>query len=286
MITQAVDLGKFLCDRGSSELAVIVPALNSERTLGTLLESIERSTVKPSRVVVVDGGSVDRTTRIAQRWNCDVISSDEHPLSRTEARNLAASRVKEPLLLFLDSDMEIRREVIGECVTLLTTEWDAVVLREDSSGTGLLGTVRNWERGVLQRDLALTFARAVRRGVFEAVGGFDTRYIGLEDLDLQAKLLERGYRVGIGRHTIIHHEEQLGIIEYIKKRGRYAQSIPLYRRNHPQVARSTLSVSRRIWLYGRAVTSVSDVPLFASAVTLKAAEFIAGSLSAFSARRP
>jgi glycosyltransferase involved in cell wall biosynthesis len=48
-------------------VSLVVPIRNEEGTLATLIESIGRQTRAPDEVVLVDGGSADRTVALAPR---------------------------------------------------------------------------------------------------------------------------------------------------------------------------------------------------------------------------
>lgn len=47
---------------------VVIPARNEENFLEETLKSIKRQTIPPSKVIVVDDGSIDDTFEIAQRY--------------------------------------------------------------------------------------------------------------------------------------------------------------------------------------------------------------------------
>ncbi len=51
-----------------SEIAVIVPVRNEEKTILPLLESFERLTLLPKELVLVDGGSMDKTIECITRY--------------------------------------------------------------------------------------------------------------------------------------------------------------------------------------------------------------------------
>jgi glycosyltransferase involved in cell wall biosynthesis len=48
-------------------VSVVIPALNEERHLGQLLSDIQRQSLRPNEVIVVDAGSCDATVRIAKQ---------------------------------------------------------------------------------------------------------------------------------------------------------------------------------------------------------------------------
>lgn len=92
------------------ELSIIIPTLNEEESIGTLLKAIKRQTHKSLEVIIADAGSTDRTRQIAKKYGCRVIEGGPPSIGRN--RGAAAARGK--YLLFLDADMLFERDFIAE----------------------------------------------------------------------------------------------------------------------------------------------------------------------------
>lgn len=56
-------------------LTVIICTLNSEKDLSKTLESLMTQTLKPSQIIVADGGSTDQTEKIAREYSSVFLSS-------------------------------------------------------------------------------------------------------------------------------------------------------------------------------------------------------------------
>lgn len=88
-------------------VSVIIPTLNSERTLPFTLESIKKQTLPGSliEIIVVDGGSVDATCEVAKKYGCVIL---ENPMVLPEyAKSVGLAAAKGKFGVFLDSDEEI-----------------------------------------------------------------------------------------------------------------------------------------------------------------------------------
>ena len=85
-------------EKGHS-VSVIIPTLNEEAFVGRLLKRIGESS--PHEIIVADGGSTDRTVKIAHATGARVIST---PRGRALQMNLAASIATGEFLLFLHAD--------------------------------------------------------------------------------------------------------------------------------------------------------------------------------------
>ncbi|HUT80586.1 MAG TPA: glycosyltransferase family A protein [Candidatus Bathyarchaeia archaeon] len=51
------------------KIVVIIPARNEEKHLPVTLKSLLNQTLKPSKIIVIDDGSTDKTTKIAQKFS-------------------------------------------------------------------------------------------------------------------------------------------------------------------------------------------------------------------------
>lgn len=86
------------------KISIIIATFNSEKTLPLVLESIKKQTFPSDKieVLLVDGGSVDRTFKIAKKFNCRVINNP-----RTEpvyGKYLAYLNAGGHLVMYLDHD--------------------------------------------------------------------------------------------------------------------------------------------------------------------------------------
>jgi glycosyltransferase involved in cell wall biosynthesis len=86
-------------------LSVVIPALNEEPHLGQLLSDIQRQSLRPEEVIVVDAGSRDASVRIAEQSPGAVVLHGEPPIAR--GRNLGGFSAKGDLIFFLDADTRL-----------------------------------------------------------------------------------------------------------------------------------------------------------------------------------
>ncbi|MBS7612506.1 glycosyltransferase [Candidatus Bathyarchaeota archaeon] len=85
-------------------ISVVVPTLNSERTLKECLESLRRLKYPEDRreLIVVDGQSEDRTVEIAKDYGARVVIELERKRGSTYNRGLKEARGK--YIAYIDSD--------------------------------------------------------------------------------------------------------------------------------------------------------------------------------------
>ena len=90
-----------------SRVSIIIPARNEEQNLAILLHSLNRQTLKPLEILVVDDHSEDGTAAIAEGEGCVVLRSVDLPESwagKPWACWLGANKARGDILLFLDAD--------------------------------------------------------------------------------------------------------------------------------------------------------------------------------------
>ncbi|MBU0468274.1 MAG: TIGR04283 family arsenosugar biosynthesis glycosyltransferase [Candidatus Omnitrophica bacterium] len=80
-------------------ISVIIPVLNEEDTIEKTLSELDKET--DVEVIVVDGGSTDRTCEIVRKFNCRLIESQAN---RAVQMNIGAKAAKGDNLIFLHSD--------------------------------------------------------------------------------------------------------------------------------------------------------------------------------------
>ena len=199
-----------------AKLSLVIPALNEEIFLPHLLTSLTKQTKQDFEVVVVDGSSRDRTVEAAQAFypklpTLKVVVSERAGLPLQ--RNLGARATNGEWLVFIDADSVLLPYFIEriECFIekqqpVLFTSW----FRPDSetSGDALFTLIANsFVEGSIyfHRPIAPGPLTAVRRDIFEAVGGYDESLTFGEDYDLTRRISERGIALQILRETLYEY---------------------------------------------------------------------------------
>ena len=164
--------------------SVIIPTWNEEETIGDCINSI-RTANQETEILLSDGGSWDKTIRIAKELNCKVISS---PKGRGIQSNVGASCASGSILLFLHGD------------TLLPPDAFEIIDKQFEDQSVQIGTFRisfdhnhwllNFYAWFTQFDFI--FSRfgdqciIVRRRFFDNLGGFP-KWKLFEDVDFLRK---------------------------------------------------------------------------------------------------
>jgi len=85
-------------------ISVIMPTLNSERTIRMSLESVRKQNFDQDliEILVIDGGSTDKTLEIAQEFHCIILKNEKK--QQEYAKHIGIIESKADYLMFLDSD--------------------------------------------------------------------------------------------------------------------------------------------------------------------------------------
>lgn len=177
-------------NRGSgSRVSVIVPALNEEAQLPHTLAHVRLAA--GDELIVVDGGSTDRTVALAQQYTPQVLVS---PPGRAVQMNYGARHATGDILVFLHADTvlppdgldavraALRTGAVGGAFRLVITP-ATLALRLVAWGTNIRSRVGHLPYG----DQALFMPR----DVFEALGGYEPVSF-MEDVRLVQALRHKG----------------------------------------------------------------------------------------------
>lgn len=197
-------------------LTVVIPALDEAGRLPALLDTLERQTLRPDRVVVADAGSTDGTRRIAADRGATVVDGGKP----AAGRNAGARAADTSLILFLDADVELgdgtlaamveefaRRDLAAASAFIEPVEREAHFL--------FACEVVNFYLEVMQyfSPHAPGFCILVRRSVHEAIGGFDEGLALAEDHDY----VERA--AALGRFRMLRSARICTSMRRIQKEG-------------------------------------------------------------------
>jgi rSAM/selenodomain-associated transferase 2 len=97
------------------QISVIVPVLNEEKSIAVTLEAL--LALAPYEIIIVDGGSSDRTRELAARFQVKVISSER---GRARQMNRGARAASGDVLLFLHADTRLPTSALNDISAALS----------------------------------------------------------------------------------------------------------------------------------------------------------------------
>ena len=209
-------------------VSVVVPAYQSAAWIGAALAAIKAQTLRPREVIVVDDGSTDRTSEIAEAAGAVVLRRENGGPSA--ARNAGIAHATSPWVAFCDADDVWEPRMLARHANALARCPQAVLSFTDGDefddGGTLAERVTCSDRayravrkttladGVVLLDAAtlassmyrspfiLTPSAVVSRAALDAVGGFDEGLRVAEDYDLFLRLVASGPVVAIEEQLV------------------------------------------------------------------------------------
>ena len=210
---------------GSPTVSVIVPAYNSAVTIERCVGALRRQrTAIPFEVVVVDSGDDDTPERVARVFPEARVVRTGRRLMPGEARNLGAATARADVLAFLDSD------------TCPSEDWVETVHRAMATGVEVVcGSVANanphsavsraeellmfneflTDSPKGPRWFAVSASMAVRRDVYEQVGGFPD-WRGAEDIIFSRRVTARRGRIAFVPELRVTHSNRTSLGPFLR----------------------------------------------------------------------
>jgi glycosyltransferase involved in cell wall biosynthesis len=110
--------------------ALVIPALNEEQSIGSVLERVDRSLI--SEIILVDGGSSDDTIAIAEAKGARVIQEKQRGYGRACAAGSASAQSE--VIVFMDADGADDPKQIPDLLTPLLKDKADMVLGSRLAG--------------------------------------------------------------------------------------------------------------------------------------------------------
>jgi len=181
-------------------LSVVVPVLNEQEVIAATLAAIRKGG-RDAEIVVVDGGSFDRSVQIAAQFANQVLSA---PRGRAQQQNYGAARSAGDTLVFVHADTIVPPTFRDDIAAALDDpevcggRFDLCL--DDRRAVGRLIGQAISLRSRLTSSATGDQAIFVRRSTFERLGGFPEIAI-CEDIAF-VRLLKRAGRVACLRSTV------------------------------------------------------------------------------------
>lgn len=212
----------------SPTISVIVPVYNGGSFLHRCLDALDRSTVKPLEVIVVDDCSTDDSAKICRQKGVKVISTAKNS-GPAVARNLAARIATGEILLFVDADVVVKADTVAQVGERFRSRPEISALfgsYDDEPGEpNFLSQYKNLQHHYVHQASspeASTFwsgLGAIRRDVFVEFGGFDEKKFdtpSIEDIELGFRLRRSGHKILLDREIQGKHLKKWSAVSHLR----------------------------------------------------------------------
>ncbi|WP_080514062.1 glycosyltransferase [Saccharolobus islandicus] len=213
-------------------VSIVIPTLNSAKTIRKTLESIKLLNYSNVELIVVDGKSTDGTLDIVEEYknvyNLRVVIEERRGRGVAYNRGVLESRGK--YVAFLDSD-----------ATIATPGWirDAVKVMEADDKVAVVFTkVYSPPDSTIMQKAIDTFlckgfttanGAVYRRDAVLKVGGFNEKMNYLQEDELLYRLKRAGYTFYVNYSDYIYHYHRNSLRSYIKQNAEAAKGAKAYK---------------------------------------------------------
>jgi glycosyltransferase involved in cell wall biosynthesis len=212
-------------------VSVVVPAYNAEKFIGKTIKALQEQTYKDVEIIIVDDGSSDQTKSIIQTFQRIkyIFQPNAGPAS---ARNRGGQEAQSNILFFTDSDCIPQKDWIEKMMTGFTDESIAVVCGSYGIANPESVLAKCIHKEILYRHHHLvpdypkvfgSYNFAIRKNVFNQVGGFNTsyRFASGEDNDLSYKIIQAGLKIFFKKDALVDHFHTSRIRKYLREQYRH-----------------------------------------------------------------
>jgi glycosyltransferase involved in cell wall biosynthesis len=200
----------------SPTISVVIAVHNGARMLDRCLEALSKSAVSPWECLVVDDGSDDDTTAVAERRGVSAISLNKRR-GPAHARNVGARQARGDVVLFLDADVCVHEDALTRIADHFRyhTSLVAVIGAYDDTpaATPFVSQYRNLlhcsthRLGLPDASTFWSGCGAIRRETFLSCGGFDDHFVrpAIEDIEFGSRLKANGGHILLDPAIQVQH---------------------------------------------------------------------------------
>lgn len=164
-------------------ISVIIPTLNEEHRIADLIKYLNEHGQGLIEIIIVDGGSTDKTTIVALAEGAKVVNSPEK--GRAKQMNFGANLASFEILYFLHADTNPPVSFVDEIMNANSDGWNAGCFRLSFDNKHPLLSFYSWFTR-LNIDVFRFGDQSlfVEKQVFNKAGTFDEKLIIMEDQEI------------------------------------------------------------------------------------------------------
>lgn len=201
---------------------MVIAVRDSRELLGRCLAALQSSDYDAFECIVVDDASIAPAADIVSKFGFRSIRSDQQ-VGPAAARNLGVKCAAGDILFFTDADVEVRPDTLSRVTELFDADEELTAVigsYDDAPGEpDFFSQYRNLLHHFVHQHAnqqASTFwsaCGAVRKGVFDALGGFSPNYKrpAVEDIEFGGRVRDAGGRILLDKTLQVKHLKKWGL---------------------------------------------------------------------------
>ena len=221
----------------TSQFSLIIPTLNAERELASLLDCVSRQSIVPNEVIVIDSSSDDKTIDIASRFDAKVIVVEREEFNHGLTRDKAFRASHGDIVCFLTQDAVIYGEkyfetllsvFLDSSVALATgrqmpkpdaRRFEQLIRQYNYSDKSNIRSKEDIPKYGFKTYFASDVCSAYRRSYYLQCGGFDETDMA-EDKLIAAKFIHAGLKVAYVADACVLHSHNFSFSQqYLRNKA-------------------------------------------------------------------
>ncbi len=201
------------------KISVVIITRNEETYIKDLLDSLVTQTILPHEIIVVDAESTDNTQRIVRSYmkKYQFVKLYIQKGTRGEGRNYGAYKATGDIIAFIDADCIANAFWVQELIEGMK---NADVVAGDSVRLGYHAFSNLQRVGIFHKGVDVTYPScnlAYKKKVFVIIKGFDPSFKEAEEVELNFRAVDAGYKLIYHPEAIVYHRVRESIRGFIKQ---------------------------------------------------------------------
>ena len=210
--------------------SVVISAYNAASTLGECLASVRQLNYPDYETIVIDDGSTDSTSQIAEQAGVKAIRLEHRGLA--SARNVGVEAASGEIIAFIDADARADRDWLYHLVETITRRDAAAASGPNfapaaaSARAAAMAAAPGLPREVRAGDDVLAQLcgcnMAISKAALSRIGGFDPAFTTAgDDVDLSWRLAASGETLAYAPGATVIHERRATLAAYLAQQRGY-----------------------------------------------------------------
>jgi glycosyltransferase involved in cell wall biosynthesis len=202
------------------DITAIIITRNAEKYIEKAIEGLLSQSKKLYEIIVVDAESKDRTEEIVKSYaeKYELIKFYIKPGGRAGGRNFGASIAKGDAIAFIDADCIPDIAWLEELAKSFVQNFHAVAgktIKVGTKGFTDLPRVSIYHNGI---DITYPACNlAYKKEVFDRANGFDEWFKEAEELDLNYRVVNAGFKFTYNENALVYHYGRETLTGFLKQ---------------------------------------------------------------------
>lgn len=212
-----------------NDFSVVIPTLNGGARWKLLVNSLEKQSYPPKRVIVLDSGSKDETLEVAAKSGFQIYKLDGSRFDHGGTRQIGIELCHESLIIFMTQDAVLYDEKSLENLVSafrdpkVAVAYGRQIPHLDATPIAAHARIYNYPERSEIRSIESAAKRGIkaaftsnsfccyRKNALNQIGGFPKRIILGEDAYVAAKLLMSGWKIAYVAEAQVFHSHNYTI---------------------------------------------------------------------------